>query len=435
MIYGEKFLKHSILNEALSLVNEAYIGKTPALLEAEKAIHELRAVYDIKKNWQATPEVKAIEDAFKKQFGMDHFSFTIIPEMNINAKTYPVGSRFDIIRNQQISNIITADGNGFRFKDNNGIIVVTCIYAGMLLSDNITDAELVAVMLHEIGHNFADIISNDCKLSNENYYKFVLIYVIIDAIMTRFRSLGDDIPMLFDNYNSVQVFLKKHEKTKNKFFGFLDYLDGSFNDKRSTIRVIFNRYMNAFIGRIFSIDKVKTADSIVYSDYGIKKNANRQNEVIADKFAAVYGYGVEQASALSKFNFIKDPSVAIIEKMPYGKAVLIQNEKVSVDYFVSDVHPHTIQRINTMIEALEFDMNKKDLDPELRKVIKQQVKDLNNIKESFVKINKNDDEVDKIIKTFAAIVDDKFPEATTAELEKSINKSIDDLCSGKKKIK
>ena len=435
MIYGEKFLKHNILNEALSLVNEAYFGKTPALLEAERAIHDIRAVYDIKRDWQATPEVKAIEEAFKKQFGMDHYSFTIIQEMSINAKTYPIGSRFDIIRRHQISEIITADGNGFRFVDNNGIIIVTCIYAGMLLSPDITDAEIVGVILHELGHNFADIISNDCKIANENYYKYIILYIIINAILSHFETLPEDLISFIGNNNSVQVFLKKHEKTKNKFFGFLDYLLGVAEDTSSTVKIVFIRYINALIGKIFKIDRVKYADKIIYPDTGVKKSAGRQNEVIADKFAAIYGYGVEQASALSKFNFKRDPSYAIIEKMPYGKAVLIQNTKSSQDYFISDPHPHTIQRINTMIEALEFDLNKKDLDPELRKVIKQQIKDLEDVKSSFIKINKNDDEVDKLIKTFAAVVSDKYSEATTAELEKRINKNIDDLCSGKKKIK
>lgn len=435
MIYGEKFLKHNILSESVQLVNEAYFGKTEALLELEKAIHNLRAVYDIKKNYTSTPELKAIEDAFKKQFGMDYFSFNIIPQNTVNAYTYPIGSRFDIIKNKDLSKLVVADNNnGFRFKPNNGFVIVTCIYTGLLMHPDVTDAEIVAIMLHEIGHNFADIISNDVKLANEEYYKIWWLIILLDAISSLFTTLPKDIVDTIENRNEYQRHKKEKEKLKSPLSGFLQYISGSIKDTKTNAKIVFYRIRNAFLGWMFKMDSTKDKSKKSYP-IEIKTSANRQGEVIADKFASIYGYGPDIASALSKMDLYKLPSDEFLKKFPFGEAMLIQNAKMSQDYFKYDPHPHFVQRCNTMIKALEFELNKKDLDPELKSIIKDQIKDLENIKQQFMTIEKNDDEVDKIIKTYAIVVDDKYPEATTEKLEMQINKTIDDICNGKKKIK
>ena len=55
------------------------------------------------------------------------------------------------------------------------------------------------------------------------------------------------------------------------------------------------------------------------------------------------------------------------------------------------------------------------------------------VKAEYMKILDNDNDVQIILKTYAAVVDEKMPEATTKELEKEINIQIDDLCNKKYK--
>ena len=434
MIYGNKFINEALL-ETSYFVNEAYFGKTEALLEAENAIHNLREKYDPKLSWVGTPEVKAIEDAFKKQFGMDYFSLNIVPQTTVNAFTYPIGSRFDVIKYKQLSKLVEADkNNGFRFKPNNGFVIVTCIYAGLLMMPSVSDAEIVAILLHEIGHNFADIVSDDIRLANEEYYELVVLYIIINALANFFLTLPKDIKNAIENSNKYQRNKKEKEKTKGKLFSFIDYMFASTKDASNKILLFTSRIFYGIIGGLFGIDRTKDRSKSSYRN-DIKTSAGRQNEVIADKFAAIYGYGAEIASALSKVDLTRHPADEVLEKLPFGKLILIQNAKLSQDYFKDDPHPHLIQRINTMISALEFELQKKDVDPKMKKIIKQQIKDLEDIKSAFETIDADDDEVNKIIKTYAVLVDEKFPEATTDKLEKEINKTIDDICNKKKKIK
>ena len=105
----------------------------------------------------------------------------------------------------------------------------------------------------------------------------------------------------------------------------------------------------------------------------------------------------------------------------------------SLDYFKRDEHPDIIQRCNTMIESLEFELKKKNLDPKMRKIIEKQLKEMQEMKAEYMKISENDDDVEVIIKTYAAVVEEKMPDATTKQLEKEINKQIDDLCNKKYK--
>ena len=84
-----------------------------------------------------------------------------------------------------------------------------------------------------------------------------------------------------------------------------------------------------------------------------------------------------------------------------------------------------------MEQVLQYELNKKNLDPEMRKIIKSQLKEMEWLREEYLKIVKSDDDLMIIQKTYDAVVNDKMPEATTKELEKEINKQMDELCNKK----
>ena len=52
-------------------------------------------------------------------------------------------------------------------------------------------------------------------------------------------------------------------------------------------------------------------------------------------------------------------------------------------------------------------------------------------KAAFMKIEKDDNARAQVEKAYAAVVDKKMPDATTAKLEDEINKQIDELCNKK----
>ena len=74
------FFNEAAQYRALTVVNEAYIEKTPILLEIEKQIGKIRAIYDSRyKDINNSPEVVELNRLFEKQFGMDIFALHLIP--------------------------------------------------------------------------------------------------------------------------------------------------------------------------------------------------------------------------------------------------------------------------------------------------------------------------------------------------------------------
>ena len=165
----------------------------------------------------------------------------------------------------------------------------------------------------------------------------------------------------------------------------------------------------------------------------MQKDPSRQNEVIADKFAAIYGYGSEQVTALAKLTTTMLPGQEVLSKLPYGNVLLKYSVELGKDSFKNDCHPNLIQRANTMIESLKFELSKKNLDPEMRKIIEKQIKEMEDCKKEFMKVRDDDNEIAKVERVYAAVVEKKFPQATTEKLEAEINKQIDDICNKKYK--
>ena len=429
----------NVLNEHVNFVNEAYFGKTPQLLELENAIGELRESYSFMRDYTATPEIKRIEDAVIEQFNMEYFSLNIIPQNIPNAFTYPIGTRFDIVKSDRLSDYVIADQkNGYKFKKGNGFVIITAIYGGVLANPNFTNAEVVAILLHEIGHNFADVISEDVKLANYEFFEQYWILVILRAILSKGATLIQDIIFGVTNTNAYQKMEKKLERNGGRIYGFLQGVSGKINDFYFNTNLFIDRLLKgafySILGQKYIMSKKKSTQG--YNNNGksgIKSAAGRQNEVIADKFAAIYGYGPEQVSALAKLESTTYPADNILRALPFGEVLYKYNKMASMDYFKKDVHPNIIQRCNSMIESLEFELKKKNLDPKMRKIIQQQLKEMQEVKAEYMKILDNDNDVQIILKTYAAVIDEKMPEATTKELEKEINKQIDDLCNKKYK--
>ena len=425
----DAFTPPQTLNEHASFVNEAYFGKTVNLIKLEKALGELRAQYSFKRNYTATPEMKRIENIIKDQFGFDHVSFNIIPQNIPNAFTYTLGIRFDIIKEDKLRKTVIADQkNGYRFKENNGFVLVVALYGGVLANKNFTDAEIVAILLHEIGHNFADVISNKIRLANYEFYKTWWESVLLRALFTLGGTLPGDIAFTITNNNKYMEKQKNKEKPVSKIGGFFEYISGRLSDLKFAKDVFIGTIINGAIGTIIGQSAINSRANSTAGSKRILSKAGRQNEVIADKFAAIYGYGAEQVSALSKLTLDLLPGEDVLSKLPFGNVLIKYNAEMGKDYHKYDEHPNIMQRANTMIQSLEFELKKKDLDPEMKKIIQAQIKDMKACKEEFMKINDDDNAKARVEKAYAAVVDKKMPDATTEKLEEEINKQIDLIC-------
>ena len=102
-------------DDDVSSFNEAYIGKTPTLLEAEKQIGIIRESIDDFKDCNKLPCVLAFNRLMEKQFGMEVFALNIDQSNTVNAWTMPLGIRFDIALKMNASKLVTGSTkDGFK---------------------------------------------------------------------------------------------------------------------------------------------------------------------------------------------------------------------------------------------------------------------------------------------------------------------------------
>lgn len=419
----------NIIDYKYQLVNEAYFGKNETFLEMEKQIGIIREKALSKfTDINRSPEVLKLNRLFEKQFGMDVFALHVEKSEIINAYTIPVALNFDIALNTNLSKMVVADKqNGYRFKEGNDLCIICNVYLGLLKSPEITNGEIIAVILHELGHNFADAIYKNIYVANQKY----MIQYYRQLIWATILSLGILGPRAYSIYkkNTNKQKNKENKKTHKRF------LQGLFSGIKSTYSD-FNMYINEVLARLSgSFDKsyidayIKNAEKSGYTEK-VKKSLGRQNEVIADRFCGVYGYGPEQASVLVKMTNISTNSKAAqtVENIP------IIGKQANKDYdswfdvaYKIDEHPHVIQRLNEEIKLLEVECAKADIDPKLVKVMKSQIKQLEELRDKITTVT--DDMTEKQMSQAEVYnnINSMDPDAVDEEIENAIIDAFDSI--------
>lgn len=423
-IYGNR------IDYRISIINEAYFGKTETLLEIEKQIGIIRAnaakkFTDIDKS----KEVQQLNRLFEKQFGMDVFSLHIEQNNTINAYTIPLATRFDIAFNEVLARKVVADKTGgYRFVKGNNFCIVCTVYLGLLKCENITDAEILAIILHELGHNFADAISANIAVANKDqtrgYFSF-LMYKLVLSLILLIPSAGSSavniISVLKSYLSNLNSRVRRKEKSQRVkvISGILKGVSASCNDFAEYINTIFSRISGGrSIRRYIKNGTKKDMEEN-------KKSEGRQNEVVADKFAAVYGYGPELSSGLLKMELtVSKAEMFVSEK--FRQANNDFNEAIQ-ELYKFDCHPHTMQRLNECIKTLQSELEKSGLDPKLVKIMKEQIKELEKIKEEATKITDNMTDKQKIAAKSNAKVLLEDPDALDEIMEIEITKAFDDM--------
>ena len=418
------------------LVNEAYVGKSETLLDIESKIHDLRSKVTMFNASSTSKEVLEINRLFEKQFGMDIFALKLDKDPSINAYTYTIGRRFDMMNKKMRDFVVGNPQSGYRFAPGNGLAVIMHINVGLLTDERFTDGDIVAVMLHEIGHNFADCIYDKLAFYNADLmkqYKSVLIAsTVYYAILSCIPILGlfavpdlIDTAKQYDLYNNEKQ-AKKEKKTQKKprTNRVSEFLGGVGASIRSTYDLI-----NAVIDRLFSDNEYIKAWKTVNKDETkvMKDHIDRQNEVIADKFPAIYGYGIEISHCQVLFKDIINSRVyQATEKL--GDWAHMRNdeyEEVLFDINDWDVHPNAIQRINASLNTLKAEVKKDDIDPKIKKEIELQISEIEALVKQFVDETKKKTDIEKAQAIYYQWVRKNAPDPISKKLEETIEQELD----------
>lgn len=364
-------------------LNEVYFGKTPDMQRIEKqigvartAIKENRNVARISMN--NDPELLKLNDMIADAFGFGIFSLELIDMPVFNAATVPISSRFDVDRTGKA---LIVDKKKFKFDPKYEYTCLCIMYTGVFLNSKFSDAEVFALILHEIGHNFysclsrrngvlsamylairtADIIVTELEHENQVGLLIGLIqntnlYAKFNERITRqLRENNSIIALIFDCVNYFKSIIKTGIYTA---IGLIDMLTlGAAKLKRATNSLI-RRMMNPMNYIVMPLQ---------YSD-----------ERGADNFATMYGYGGELASCLTKLEgFDANPSELYKKYNRIPVIGLLYNTislPAEIMSSVLEEHPTGIARTQDQLNMLKRELETADLDPKMRKAIQADIK-------------------------------------------------------------
>ena len=166
----------------------------------------------------------------------------------------------------------------------------------------------------------------------------------------------------------------------------------------------------------------------------MRKDLDRQDEVFADKFAAIYGYGYELVTALEKLVDIstnKSKAHDKLEKTEEGREHNKTYSRFKMKINDYDVHPHNIQRIQEEIAVLEYELKKHNVDPKQEAVIKLQIRQLKEMQKKIITAAKDADKDEKAKAEFYKYIHNKQPYGIDAKYEDYINKVLDEYLDNK----
>lgn len=380
------------------ILNEVYFANN-RISELEKCIHEFRQDYwnnkSVIKKFNTHPSIIRFNRIAEDIFGFEGFMLIITPVTGIvNAMTMPVSYKFD---SKNPKKMIMATNQGFKYKPQANYYTSVYIYSDLITRKDITDREVMAIILHEIGHNFQDAIND--KSSFLLATKQVLVYkdLIITAIFGNINSIAGLLSSsnLFEKLDQLltNTLIDKMPgildigDNLNKLFSIVNYIPNKIRSLFLLPLAVYQRYITVFID--------PTKIGLLAMQY--------EDEKIADNFATMYGYGPDLSTANLKLNYKND---IVMESISSGVPVLspilgLYQSVMLVLLHGVDCHPTIITRIDHQIEYLKKEL--KTCDPKVRKEIEKQIAEIEDILDKQVLKSrdiKDKDLFDKIYQSF-----------------------------------
>lgn len=377
---------------AYDMLDEVYIGRK-GLKEAEKiCIDIVNKINDNRNiNMEREPESDLLESAIKKVFGFKrveiywahHATGGMGPHTYIGSRIIHSGSRSFITG--------TKHSDGF-YDKNHELTVIVVMEQEYVATCNLTGQELLAVILHEIGHNF-DYSADTMFVEWYNLFSSILSDFGLTAIINNgVREYGRDVIMTLRNLD-------------DKICKAIPPLDSI----RHTLGPLYNKFI-ALINSLLSPTIFITAPAaflmtpITY----LLNYFTRKGEEYSDSFAATYGYATELATGLDKLDRLSVMGGSDIDKMPPMLSLFYDMSLCNIEIvrFCTGGHGTTQTRTIKMIDKLQQDINKSTYSPSTKAELQ---KDLDNLRQTYNKlINMNDSDRLRITAAFRQMIDNWF---------------------------
>lgn len=365
-------------------LNEVYFGKSKNLLECEKLVKELKDKYDGKYldggRIEFETSHKDLCKRLAQEFGLKRFWMSYLSTPIANASTPPISWAIECMPTCRMKANLIVDKAGFKYRPEAGYILHMDMYTGLFCNPNYTAGEIMAVILHEIGHNFQAVIDNTCFMLNDvtqwSKILYTMLFYISHGHIEGAISMAL-LPIVYSNFakdldDRITEMLSQYEAIK-----FLVYIINLAEGVGTTIRMQLNYAMAALLGYVRAINPASYISGVIQ---GLVKTAldplGYRHERVADNFATAYGYGPELASGLLKLDTINYEELPINKLANFVSPVgIFLRTGVGLSSMIGgmfDPHPETMERCLDQIRYLRKELDYVH-DKETRAIIKNQI--------------------------------------------------------------
>lgn len=351
------------------VVNEAYFGRTPGVKKIEDIIYQIKKKYDgsyFNEKLNTDPLRYKLNKIVEDTFGFKTADIQFVYDTTMNACTLPIGT--DIFTRVS-NNTLVEKSNGYRFNPEAGYAAIIFLNTGLALNPNYTAAEITAILLHEIGHNFTMGVITGVGIINHAYYalmtvaSFGFLWIRYSnfsrrSIVSFKQWLIENAPGVMELVETVQACLGLYQHIFKEFYEFQKFINIITMPVITAIEPILN-----WLRRNINLYAIINIPKEFITGYA--------EEQFSDSFATSYGYGPELNSALSKING-SDPANTLIGKSFRESAPIVY---IYADFLqltalflvrAFDPHPEIVARISNNMKQLEEDLKSKKYSPQMK---------------------------------------------------------------------
>nr|DAE26519.1 MAG TPA: hypothetical protein [Myoviridae sp. ctaOv25] len=387
------------MNEIETYVSEAYYGQLPEFAELEKLFDSIikKAKSDgyNKCNPNKYPENAKIQKIFTKLFGFKKSFLYWEPFAVANA--YTVSLNAFLVFTDKKKMIEKRPDKGF--YDTSHTVLLTVYVSTGLFETGLTARELLAVILHEIGHNF----------DYSNYHKFEMIL---------WSLVNWAIPIEIANYKN-----NTNDVKTDMYIKISDQGDAIYKNQKKRDAMIkrmkldernYYKYQKRLRGLIMTLTGfIQLPVSIILSPITpILNIGGEKSEIFADSFATAYGYGTELMSALNK---LQDHTAIYDPKSPVSRFLLDMGTLMGevMQLGTGEVHGTDMKRCKECLKKLKHDLRTNDFPPELKQELVEEINRLTRVYKSYYKIEPGDRlKITKMYRKMIALVFQGNPSIT-----------------------
>lgn len=374
----------------VDLFSEAYYGKLPEFVVLEKlfdkVIEKVNSEGVTKANPNKYDEMRQIEGIFKQVFGFKKATIYWEPFISPNAYTYSMN--IYLIYSDK-KNHIEKTSRGF--YDNSKSTTLAVFTSVGLFNVGLSSRELIAVILHEIGHNF----------DFSAYHK-------IDNIIYTILSFGGTIKDIKKNKNKIDELrddtLDDISADDDKIYNNQKRRDKAAKEYEKMMKdsIKVSAILRLITFPIHSIENL--ASFMMMPVYNLLNMAGKKSELFADSFATAYGYGNELITSLDKLD--KSSSKYYEPKSKIMKFLTdLQNMQLEILLALTDPHGSTHERCQECIEKLRWDLKHNDFPPELKQELINEINKMTNQYKQLSKFDKHERyKLTKISRKLMAII-------------------------------